>query len=99
LRLAEWCSCRLWYIDSFHLTDSIKGIVAVLKVEGVLVGFGYDQEPKLGKLYFIDLKQQRNKWIQSLADEKDVRLVALKDLSPVFYSEIMFNINSIKFKK
>jgi hypothetical protein len=87
------------YIDSLHLVDSIHSIVAVLEVGGVFVGFGYDQEPKLGKLYFVDLKQQKNKWIQSPTDYKDERLIVLKDLSPVFYSEVMFNINSTKFKK
>lgn len=86
------------YIDSFHLDDSLHGILAVLEVDGVFVSFGWENEAKLGKLYFLDKTKQQSKWVQSPADEKDARLVALKDLPPVLYSEVMYNLNNIKLK-
>ena len=86
------------YIDSFLLEDDRHGVLAVLEVEGVFVTFGWESEGKLGTLYFIERKKQQTKWIQSPVDEKDERLIALRDLPPVFYSEVMYNIHRIKLK-
>jgi hypothetical protein len=86
------------YIDSFHLDDSLHGMLTVLEVEGVFVGFGWENEPKLGKLYFLDKMKQVTTWGQSPADETDARLVALADLSPILYSEVIHNIKCIRLK-
>lgn len=86
-------------IDSFSLTDEAHNRKAVLEVDGVFAGgFGYDGEARLGRLYFINPEKDTGRWFQSPKDERDERLIALKDLPPVFYSEVMLNIGSIKLK-
>jgi hypothetical protein len=85
-------------VDAFHLTETNQGIIAVLDVEGVAVFFDAKAEPRMGKLYFLDKKKQVNKWIDSPTNETDKRLIAIGDLPPVFYSEVMYNLHSIQIK-
>lgn len=87
-------------IDSYLLEDTSTGITAHLEVSGIFVGsFDADYDPKLGRLYFIDnRKPSASRWFNPPADEKDQRLLALKDLPPILYSEVRSAISAIKLK-
>lgn len=87
-------------IDSYLLEDTTSGITAHLEVSGIFVGsWDADYDPKLGRLYFIDRnKPATSPWFSPPADEKDARLVALKDLPPILYSEVRAAVSAIKLK-
>jgi hypothetical protein len=87
------------HIDFFSYTDHAGHIRAVLEVEGIFVYFSQDQEATLGRLFFIDTTKEKSRWYNMPRDDQDERLVALGMLSPVFYSEVMATIGSIKAKE
>lgn len=87
------------HIDFFLYHDHALQIRALLEVEGVFVYFTADNEPKLGRLFFIDSAKDKNRWFSMPRDEKDERLIPLGALPPVFYSEVMASIGAIKLKQ
>ena len=88
------------YIDSFVHHDPAGKIQAVLEVEGVFVGgYGSDYEPKLGRLYFINITKVKERWFNSPKDDKDERLIPLGELPDVLYSEVMASIKAIRLKQ
>ncbi len=88
------------YVECFKMKHYSENIVAVLEVEGVFVGgFGYDYEPKLGRLFFMDPSKDQSKWLITPRNEEDERLIPLQNVPPIFYSEVMSAILNIKLKK
>ncbi len=87
------------YIDHFRFQNTTNNTEAILEVEGVFVGgYGYDSEPKLGRLYFIDRKKDKAKWFITPKDDQDERLITLSHVDAIFYSEVVASVLSIKQK-
>ena len=88
------------FVEDFIKDNYDFGIQAIIEVQGIYVGgYGYDHEPTLGRLYFVDkAKRGTTRWFDYPKNNEDPRLIALKDVPPVFYSEVMADLNDIKFK-
>jgi hypothetical protein len=87
------------HIDFFTYNHHEEHIRVYLEVEGVYVYFTQDSEAKLGKLYFLNMAKEKNRWFSLPQNEKDERLIPIGELPPVFYSEVMASIGSIKLKE
>lgn len=84
------------YLESFNLLYFERRIEAVLEIEGVGVGYGWGGEEKLGRLFIIDKSKITQKWFNAPQNGSDERLVKFKDIPPIFLSEILSAIESIK---
>ncbi|GAA4332140.1 DUF4132 domain-containing protein [Flaviaesturariibacter amylovorans] len=88
------------FLDHFSFREPAHGIEAILQVEGVFAGgFGYDYEPKLGRLYFLKDNGPRKGWFRPPADESDERLLLLADVPPIFYSEVIASVERVRTGK
>lgn len=85
------------YIHAFYYTDRISKLEAELTVDGVFA-FGFDEEAKLGELYFADTSVKQSYRPGITNTEEDERLVQLGMLPPVFYSEVIAAIKAIKLR-
>lgn len=83
-------------LESYNLLYHEKQIEAVLELEGVGVGYGWSDEEKLGRLYFINKQLAPNKWYGYIKDETDEKLIKLQDLPDIFLSETLSAIEKIK---
>lgn len=83
-------------IDSFSLLHLEKNIVAVLEVEGVGAGYGWGNEEKLGRLYFIDRNKLSKRAMGYIKDDADERLVCISELPTIFFNEAIAAIEAIK---
>lgn len=88
------------YIEYFYKEDVEAGVRAIVEVSGVSVaGYDYDNEPTIGRLYFLSLKyKNKPMWLMSPKNETDERLVAAGNIPPVLYSEILSDLHAIKVK-
>ncbi len=83
-------------IDSFSLFHLEKNIEGILEVEGVGAGYGWGNDEKLGRLYFIDKNKMSKKSMGYIKDDTDTRLVRIVDLPSIFFSEAIVAIETIK---
>lgn len=83
-------------VDSFNLLYHEKQMEAVLEVEGIAVAYGWGGDEKTGRLYFVNKNKAPGKWIGYISNDDDEKLVKLKDVPPIFLSETLAAIESIK---
>lgn len=84
------------FIDSMNLLYFEKQLEAILELEGVGAGFGWSDEERLGRLYFIDRKKVTNKWSVYARDENDPKLIPASQVPAIFLNETIAAIEKIK---
>ena len=83
-------------LESFNLLYGDGTMEAILEVEGVGAGYGWGGDEKLERLYVIDKTKIKQRWFSRPQNDNDDRLIKLKDISPIFLSEMLAAIESIK---
>lgn len=83
-------------IDHFGLQYAEKKIEAILEVSGVGAGFGWTNDEKLGRLYFIDKTKSTGRWFRYPKTNDDPQLIQLKDIPAIFFNEALAAIESVK---
>ena len=83
------------YLESKNLLYQEKKLEAVIKLEGVGIGYGWGSEEKLGRLYIID-KTKLAKGTYGYGKSADEYLVKFKDVPQIFLMEIFAALEKIK---
>ena len=83
-------------LESFNLLYGDGAMEAILEIEGVGAGYGWGGDEKLERLYVIDKSKIRQRWFSRPQNDNDDRLIKLKDIPSIFFSEMLAAIESIK---
>ena len=87
-------------IPYFHKEDHDGKIMAVVETEGIFAtGYDTDIDPRIGRVYFIDIARENARWFDAPKSDKDVRLIPLGRVPEVFYSEVLMGISAIQARK
>lgn len=83
------------YLESIKLLYFEKKLEAVLELDGVGVGYGWSNQERTGRLYFIDKSKIKSRY-DSIRSEDDEKLIPLHQLPPIFLAEVIGAIDRIK---
>ncbi len=83
------------YLESIKLLYFEKKLEAVLELDGVGVGYGWSNQERTGRLYFIDKSKIKSRY-DSIRSEDDEKLIPLHQLPPIFLVEVIGAIGRIK---
>ena len=72
-----------------------KKMEAVLELDGVSVGYGWSNQERTGRLYFIDKSKVKSRY-DSIRSEDDEKLYPLHQVPPIFLAEVIGAIDRIK---
>jgi len=83
------------YLESIKLLYFEKKMEAVLELDGVSVGYGWSNQERTGRLYFIDKSKVKSRY-DSIRSEDDEKLYPLHQVPPIFLAEVIGAIDRIK---
>lgn len=83
------------YLESIKLLYFEKKIEAVLELDGVGIGYGWSNQERTGRLYFIDKSKVKSRY-DNIRSEDDEKLIPIGQLPPIFLAEVIGAIDRIK---